>query len=102
MLNEETGVEETQPEPQPEAVRVEEYEISGDKLIGKIKELVQEGSIRRISLKNEEGKTLLEVPLAIGVAGAVAGVLLAPTLAAIGAIAAMVAKLKIVVERVEE
>jgi hypothetical protein len=83
-----------------EKVRIEEFEVSGEKLIAKVKELLHEGDIRRVSLKTEEGKTLIEVPLTIGVAGAVAGALVAPVWAAIGAIAAMVAKLKIVVERV--
>ena len=80
-----------------EKVCVEEFEISGDKVIAKVKELLHEGNIRRVSLKTEDGKTLIEVPLTIGVAGAI----LVPVWAAIGAIAAMVAKLRIVVERVE-
>ena len=81
--------------------RVEEFVVSGDSLIAKIKELLHEGNVRRVSLQTEEGKTLIEVPLTVGVAGAVAGALIAPVWAAIGAIAALVAKLKIVVERVE-
>jgi hypothetical protein len=80
-----------------EKVCVEEFEISGDKVIAKVKELLHEGNIRRVSLKTEDGKTLIEVPLTIGVAGAI----LVPVWAAIGAIAAMVAQLRIVVERVE-
>jgi hypothetical protein len=81
--------------------RVEEFVVSGDTVVSKIKELVHEGGIRRLSLQNEEGRTLIEVPLTWGLAGAVAGTLLAPVWAAIGAIAALVVKLKIVVERVE-
>ncbi len=81
--------------------REEEFVISGEKVIGKVKELLHEGNVRRISLQTEEGNTLIEVPFTFGVAGAVAGALIAPVWAAIGAIAAMVAKLKIVVERVE-
>jgi hypothetical protein len=81
--------------------RVEEFVVSGDSLIAKMKELLHEGKVRRVSLQTEEGKTLIEVPLTVGVAGAVAGALLAPVWAAIGAIAALVVKLKIVVERVE-
>ena len=80
-----------------EKVCLEEFEISGDKVIAKVKELLHEGNIRRVSLKTEDDKTLIEVPLTIGVAGAI----LVPVWAAIGAIAAMVAKLRIVVERVE-
>jgi hypothetical protein len=79
-------------------VRTEEFLISGDKVLAKIKELVHEGNIRRITLKNEEGDTLVEFPLTLGVVGA----LLIPVWAAIGAIAALVAKLKIVVEKIEE
>ncbi len=84
-----------------ENIRVEEFEVSGDEVIAKIKELVHEGNVRRISLQDKDGNTMIEVPLTIGVAAGVAGVLVAPVLAAIGAIAALVARLKIVVERVE-
>jgi hypothetical protein len=69
-----------------EKIRTEEFAIDGDKLITQIKELVHEGNIRRILIKNEEGKTLIDIPLTLGVVG----VLLAPQLAAIGAIAALV------------
>ena len=81
--------------------RVEEFVVSGDTVITKIKELVHEGGIRRLSLQNEDGKTLIEVPLVLGMAWVMAGAILAPVWAAIGAIAAMVVKLRIVVERVE-
>jgi len=80
-----------------EKVRTEEFEVSGDKLVGKIKELVHEGNIRRISIKNEEGKVLISLPLTLGVVGAI----LAPQLAAVGAIAALVTHCTIVVEKVE-
>jgi hypothetical protein len=76
----------------------EEFKVSGSELIDKIKELVHEGNIRRIILKNEEGKTMLEIPLTLGLVGAA----LAPVLAAVGAVAALVAKLTIVVEKDEE
>ena len=81
-----------------EKVRTEEFELSGDEVVAKVKELVHEGNIRRITIKNEEGKTLIEIPLTLGVVGAV----IAPQLAAIGAIAALVADCTIVVEVVEE
>jgi hypothetical protein len=81
--------------------RVEEFTVNGESVIAKIKELLHEGGIRRLSLQTEEGRTLIEVPLTWGLAGAAAGALLAPVWAAIGAIAALVIKLKIVVERVE-
>jgi CBS domain-containing protein len=79
-------------------VRTEEFQVSGDTLVAKIKELVQEGNIRRVAIKNEEGRTLIEFPLTLGVVGAV----LAPQLAAIGAIAALVTRCVVVVEKVEE
>jgi hypothetical protein len=81
-----------------EKVRKEEYQVSGDELIGKVKELVHEGNIRRIIIKNEEGKTLIEIPLTLGVIGAV----LLPVWAAIGAIAALAANFTLVVEKVGE
>ena len=80
-----------------EKVRNEEYKVSGEKLVGRIKELVHEGNIRRITIKNDEGKTLIEIPLTLGVVGAV----LLPVWAAIGTIAALVADLTIIVEKVD-
>jgi hypothetical protein len=82
----------------PKKPRIEEFEISGDQLLAKIKEIVHGGNIRRITVKNAEGETLIEVPLTLGVVGAV----LLPVWAALGAIAALVARLKIVVEKIEE
>ena len=80
-----------------EQVRTEEFEVSGDKLLAKIKELVHEGNIRRIAIKNEEGRILIDIPMTLGVVGAI----LAPQLAAIGAIAALVTHCTIVVEKTE-
>ena len=79
-------------------VTTEEYQVDGDTLVHKIKELVAEGNVRRLVIKNEEGKELIEVPLTWGVVG----VVLLPVWAAIGAIAALVADCTIVVEKVEE
>lgn len=76
-------------------VRTEEFEVSGDSLVAKVKELVHEGNIRRVIIKNEEGRSLIDIPLTSGVVVA----LVAPQLAAIGAIAALVAKCTIVVEK---
>ena len=76
----------------------ERYRVAGDKVLGKIKELVHAGNIRRIIIKNEEGKTLIEVPLTVGAVAAV----VAPVWAAIGAVAALVANCSIEVEREEE
>ena len=75
----------------------EEISISADNLIKKVKELLHEGNVTRIIVKNEEGKTLIEIPATVGVIGA----LFAPWLAALGAIAALATNCKIVVERRE-
>lgn len=77
------------------ATQTEEHKVSGDGLLAKIKELVHQGNIRRITIKNDEGRRLLEIPLTIGVAGAV----LLPVWVAIGAVAALAADYTIEVER---
>jgi hypothetical protein len=79
-------------------VRTEEYQIDGDELLAKVKELVREGNIRRVSIKNTEGRTLIEIPLTWGVVG----VLLKPSLVALGALAALATNYTIVVEKVAE
>jgi hypothetical protein len=79
-----------------EKVRSEEFHVNGDEILKKIKELVHEGNIRRVIIKNEEGRTLIDIPLTLGVVGA----LVAPQLAAIGAIAALITRGTIVVEKV--
>jgi len=76
----------------------EEFHVNGEQLLAKIKELIHEGNIRRIIIKNKEGKTVMEIPLTVGVVGAV----LLPTLAAVGAIAALVGEATVVVEKIEE
>ncbi len=78
-------------------VRHEEYKVNGDAVVAKIRELLHQGNIRRIVIKNEQGQTLIEIPLTIGVVG----VLLLPVWAAIGAIAALAVNLTILVERVD-
>lgn len=75
--------------------RTEEFHIDGDKLLAKIKELLHEGNIRRILIKSEDGKILMEFPVTLGVVGAI----LAPQLAAVGAVAALVTKCTLVVEK---
>lgn len=75
----------------------EEFKVRGEDLSNKVKEIINEGNVRRIIVKNKEGKTLVELPLTIGVVGAA----LAPMLAAVGAIAALVTECTIVVEREE-
>jgi len=78
-------------------VRKEEFSISADDLIQKVKELIREGNVAKIFVKDEKGKTLLEMPATIGVVGAV----LVPWLAALGAIAALATRCTLVVEREE-
>ena len=80
-----------------EKIHTEEFRVNGEELIAKIKNLLHEGNIRRIIIKDKDGKTVMEIPLTIGVVG----VLLAPTLAAVGAIAALVTEATVVVEKVE-
>jgi hypothetical protein len=81
-----------------EKVHYEEFKVDGDALIAKIKELVHQGNVRRIIIKNEKAETLIEIPLTIGVVGAI----LLPVWAAIGAIAALAANFTIVVERIDQ
>ena len=81
-----------------ERVKTSEFRVRGDHLVSRIKEIIHEGNVRRIIIKNDEGRTLLEIPLTIGVVGAV----LAPVWAALGALAALAADLRIVVEKVEQ
>jgi hypothetical protein len=78
---------------QPE--KQEEFSVSSDDLVTKVKELIHEGNVRRIIVKDEVGKILLEIPVTVGLIGA----LLAPWLAALGAIAALATRCTIVVER---
>ncbi|OQA83559.1 MAG: hypothetical protein BWY29_00215 [Microgenomates group bacterium ADurb.Bin238] len=73
----------------------EEFKVSGDQLLKKVKDLIHQGNIRRITIKDQQGKTILIIPLSIGVIGAV----LAPPLAAIGAVAALITECTITVER---
>lgn len=75
--------------------KTEEFTVNGEELLAKVKSLINEGNIRRIIIKDVDGKTLVELPVTIGVVGA----LFAPVLAAVGAIAALVTKCTIVVER---
>lgn len=73
----------------------ETYQVRGEELLKKVKELIHQGNIRKITIKNKEDKVLVQFPLTIGVVGT----LLAPALAAIGAIAALVTECSITVER---
>ena len=78
-----------------ENFRYEEFRVDGESLIAKIKEILHEGNVRRIIIKDEKDTTYIEIPLTIGVVG----VLLLPVWAAIGALAALAANFTIGVER---
>lgn len=75
----------------------ETFKVEGARLVGKVKELIKEGNVRRIIIKDKNGKSLVEFPLTIGVVGAV----LVPVLAAVGALAALLSECSITVEREE-
>src|SRR3954462_5282906 len=77
---------------------VEEVQVRGRELVDKVSELLHEGNVKRIIVKDEHGNTFMEIPITV----AAVGVILAPLLAAIGAISALVAKFTVIVERTKE
>ncbi|MDO9099143.1 MAG: DUF4342 domain-containing protein [Caldisericota bacterium] len=77
--------------------RTEEFKVSGERLLQQVKDIVHEGNVRRITIKDKDGVALFEIPLTAGVVG----VLLLPVWAAIGAVAALAASYTIAVEHVE-
>ena len=77
------------------ATTQDQFKIYGHELISKVKELIKEGNVRRIIIKNEKGKEMMEIPVTIAVVGAV----FAPVLAAVGALAALMTKCTLEVER---
>ncbi len=93
-----TQQEATQNTTQDKKTIVEEFKVSGEAVVGRVKEVIREGNVRRITIKNEEGKTLFEIPLTFGIVGA----LLLPQLAALGAVGALIAKLSITIEREDD
>ncbi len=74
---------------------MEEHKVSGERLVDRVKELVKEGNARRIIVKNAEGHTLLEIPLTMGVVGA----MFLPVWVALGSIAALASHYTLVVEK---
>lgn len=76
-------------------LKSESFKVSGENLLKKVKELIREGNIRKITIKDKSGKELITFPLTLGVVGAV----IAPVLAAIGALAALIGECTISVER---
>ncbi|WP_374999852.1 DUF4342 domain-containing protein [Aeromicrobium sp. CTD01-1L150] len=82
--------------------RYEEFTVSGNELLGKVRSLIREGNVRRIFIKNGDGNVLLEIPLTAGVAVTAVAAALSPVLVAVGAIAALVTQVTIGVERRDE
>lgn len=80
-----------------EKITSEEYSVDSDNLIERVKELLHEGNVTRIIVKNEKNEVLLEIPATVGVIG----IVIAPWLAALGTIAAIATKCKIIVEKRE-
>ena len=93
-----TVIEPSQPE---EKVRIEEFKISNDAVLSKVKELIRKGNIRSIALKNSSGRTLVEIPLTVGVVGGLVGAVFFPVVAALTAVGVLAAQLTIVVARKE-
>jgi Tfp pilus assembly protein PilN len=81
-----------------ERIRTEELSISGERLVSTVKEIVRQGNVRRIAVRNRDGDTVFELSLTLGVVG----VLLLPTLAALGAVAALLTECTIVIERLDD
>ena len=80
----------------------EELEVAGNQLVERVKELIEQGNVRRLIIRNQEGRTLLEIPLTIGaVAGGAILMAFGPVLAALAVIGALVARLKIEIVREE-
>jgi len=85
-------------EGQKDRTRTEEFRLKGGEILEKLKEVLHEGNVRRIILKGDDGRTFMELPLTVGVVGA----LIAPVWAAVGAVAALASNLTIVVEKSED
>jgi hypothetical protein len=85
-------------EKKQDKTRTEEFRLNGGEILNKVKEIIHQGNVRRIILKDDQGKTFMEIPLTVGVVGAI----VAPILAAVGAIAALASNLTIVVEKTED
>lgn len=82
-------------------VTIEEMKVAANQLVDRVKELIKEGRTRRVTIKKGD-HVYMEIPLTVGIGGAMATIWLAPALAAVGAIAALVSDVELVIERVEE
>lgn len=83
------------------SINRERIEVKSGRLVDKVREIIEEGNARRIIIR-KDGRTVLEFPLSVGVGGATAALLLAPTLAALGAFAALVSEVEVIIERPPE
>lgn len=83
------------------SVSRERIKVQSSRLVDKVREIIEEGNARRIIIRRE-GRTVMEFPLSVGVGGATAAILLAPTLAAVGAFAALVSEVEVVIEHLPE
>jgi hypothetical protein len=81
---------------------VEEIEIAGSELVERVKELIKEGNVRRLIIRKPSGELLMEIPLTAGVMVGGAFTIVAPVLAALGAMAALIAKVKIEIVRIKK
>jgi len=88
-------------QPQAERTWTEEIEIAGNQLVERVKELVEEGNVRRLRIRAQDGDVLIEVPLTAGVAVGGVVTIVAPVLAAIGALAALIADCRVEIVRTE-
>ena len=79
----------------PKAKKEETFKVTGENLLKKVKELIKEGNVRKITIKDKNGKAIMMFPLTIGVVGTV----IVPVLAAVGAIAALIGECSITIER---
>ena len=82
--------------------RYQEFEVAGDDLVTRVREIIREGNVSRLFLKRVTGETILEIPLTAGVAVTAVGAVFAPVLVAVGAVAALSGQVTIGVERPAE
>ena len=84
-----------------ENMTTEQYSVKGEELLAKVKKLIHEGNIRRVRVI-QGGRTIIEIPLTVGASAAALSIMMAPVLAAIGALAALITECTIEVEKVEK
>lgn len=77
----------------------EEFRVSGDILVSRVRQLIREGNVRRVFIKNDKGETLMEIPLTAGVTVTVITAAFSPVLVAVGALAALLTQVTVGVER---